>query len=152
MRFDLLRRLRWGNVAFTVAALVAAISVVEAALDPAPPPRLPSDRAAPLIAGEARPRMAAKPPVPAKSPAQEPTRRARRAAPPRRVRRRPARRRERQRPAPAPARRPVARRTQAQPPRPAKVVPPPAVASPVRSPSAPTAAKPGRGEFGFEGG
>src|SRR6478735_8632135 len=100
---DLLRRVRWGNVAFALAALVVAGGVISAALDPAPPPRLPSDRAAPLIAGEARPRMAATPAGHAKRTARKAEHRAR----PRRG----TRTRKRSRTLPARAQRRVAPRT-----------------------------------------
>jgi len=146
---------RWGNVAFALAALVVAGGVIAAALDPAPPPRLPSDRAAPLIADGSRPRMAAEPAAQAKRPP-----RGRPVAGPARSREgaAPARSRRRQALSAAAARRAAAgrgtaRRAAAQPPRRAQVVPPTVVPSaPVPSAPRPATSARDRGEFGFEGG
>jgi len=140
MRKDLLRRVRWGNVALALAALVVLVAAASAVLRPAPPPRLPADRAIPLIAAEPTPEVERRPtPTPSPTPQARKQRGSRKKAP----------------------RRPVKRRTHPAKPAPAStpaathggrgvttVVAPPTVVVPTRS--APPTGRPAR-EFGFEG-
>src|SRR3954452_4041962 len=63
MRGDLLRRVRWDIVAATAAALVVAIHLVGAIVGAAAP-RLPSDRAVPLVSDEPTPAPALAPTTP----------------------------------------------------------------------------------------
>src|SRR3954469_25730359 len=60
MRHDLIRRVRWGNVALAGAALLAVVCVVAWPLLSTPAPGLPPDAARPLVS-------AAPPPAPAAS-------------------------------------------------------------------------------------
>ena len=55
MRRDVVRRVRWGNVALACAVLAALGAVVAWPLVSAPPPRLPPDTPRPLVAGEPAP-------------------------------------------------------------------------------------------------
>jgi hypothetical protein len=140
MQSDLIRRIRWGNLAFAVAALVVAARLLGIVFGAAPLPRLPSDRPAPLITGaEVSARLApddAPPGTQAK-----PTRRPRA-----------ARRRQHRKPAPKRHRSPPAKRATANVATSAPAATPqPAAIAPAR-PTAPRASAAGRGEFGFEGG
>ena len=143
MPFDLIRRIRWGNVAFAAAVLVVLAHTLTPAFASAPLPRLPSDRAAPLISdASAIVALATESPTPTKK-----------------IRSRPRKPRRAHRDRPAP--RPVARRApapRAAPAPPPKRVEPKAATSTVTQPiappraPAPSASTPSRGEFGFEGG
>jgi len=63
MQRDLLRRVRWGNVGRAVAVVAAVAAIVAwPRLEPAPP-RLPPDRATPLVV--ASPPPPETPPAPA---------------------------------------------------------------------------------------
>src|SRR3954471_12747835 len=58
---DVLRRVRWGNVALATAAAAALVAVVAWSRLTAPPPALPSDSATPLVRTDDRPARPAKP-------------------------------------------------------------------------------------------
>src|SRR3954451_14262168 len=108
MRRELLRRVRWGNVAFAIAVLIVLVTGVRAVLGTAAPLRLPSDRAVPLISGDPRPPPLHEPAAREKAKTANPRRDARPARRPRgrssaRARRRPARSRQRKH-APRPGR------------------------------------------------
>jgi hypothetical protein len=55
MRRDVLRRVRWGNVALAAAIALALATIIAWPLIAAPSPRLPPDTARPLVS-EAPPR------------------------------------------------------------------------------------------------
>jgi hypothetical protein len=141
MGLDVLRRIRWGNVALAVAVAAALFAVLAwPRLAPAPP-GLPPDAAAPLVGSEAAPREDAE----SRGASAEPRRRAKprgtvarragagrkRASTPRREKRRPAR--------------PTPRRTKRRHAAPAPLAPRPPPA-PVAAPRRPNAGS----EFGFE--
>ena len=147
MPFDLIRRIRWGNVAFAAAVVVVLAHTLTPAFASTPLPRLPSDRAAPLISNAtAVVALATESPTPTKRETKK-------------IRSRPRKPRRAHRDMPAP--RPVARRApapRAAPAPPPKRVEPKAATSTVTQPiappraPAPSASTPSRGEFGFEGG
>src|SRR4051812_6167869 len=159
---DVLRRVRWGNVALAAAVVAALVAVVAWPRLTAPAPALPGDAAQPLVRGEDRrgERVGGKsPPKPRARP-----RGARGHGPARSGRQRkhtPKRRAATRKHAPkrkaptrkhAPKRKASPRKHARKPHRPAGHAPPPARPSAPRIiVTAPTPAPPGAGrEFGFE--
>jgi hypothetical protein len=132
MGFDVVRRVRWGNVGRAVGAVALVAAVVAWPRLAAAPARVPEREAVPVVGGpagtSARPRR-------------EP--RVRRDREPRQVgrRREPRVRRDRER-------RQVVRRREPRVRRPHAVV----VAPPVRAPTPAPTVDPAQAEFGFEGG
>jgi len=137
---DVLRRVRWGNVALAAAVAAALVLAVAWPRIAGSPPPLPRDAATPLV--DEAPRHGRAP-----APAARPVREGRKPArPPRRSPRRPRKHRAKPRPAAKP--RSAAKPRPAVSPLPAARAPrPPRVtgtATPRRRPSS------GAGEFGFE--
>src|SRR3954452_9434502 len=145
MPFDLIRRIRWGNVAFAAAVFIVLARTLTPAFAATPLPRLPSDRAAPLI-DDAAPIVALATQTPAPTPHRTKTSRPRPRRQHRAHRTKPA-----PRTSPRRATRPqvTATPTQSEPTAAASTAAEPI--APIRRP-APRASSPRRGEFGFEGG
>src|SRR3954471_23395234 len=135
---DVLRRVRWGNVALAAAAAAALVAVVAWPRLTVPPPALPSDSATPLVRKDTRPAPArpAKPAPRVKTVAERPPRR-------HRARTRRARRRH-------PAKRRARMRRHARAPHRAATPAPPKVPAPVIATTPPPRATGTGGEFGFE--